>query len=177
MGKMSKQEQAERIDIMARVYAETNSAKYLTLAKSIKGIWYFYSVPMTAANVAAAMSTVEECDEGYKARFRPSNSAFYKLAYMNDTAPLQFADDETVMSIAHAIERKTGIRANKGNAVECILYERMTHKPWSYETRQAGFWITPDATDNDGDTFQIKAYGGSVTTKDLQAAIEYHRNK
>lgn len=172
--KMDKQEQNERLNIMARVYAETNSSEYLALAKSMRGAWYYYTVPMTAENVRAAMSTCEHDEkEGYKARFRPSNGAFYRLAYANNIEPIQFATDTEVEAVRDRIERQYGTRANKGIAVECILYERITGEPWSYNPTQAGFWAVPDATSIYGEKIQIKAYGGSVTAKDLETAVQY----
>ena len=161
----------EQIQVAAEIYARCNASNVLTVAKPMQGVWYFYSVPLTVENVAALMSTVETTEkDGLKFRFRPSNGAFYRVASANGVQPEYLASVEQVDSLVVEIAADSGCHVNRGHAVEKLIAE-MNGREWQLNNLQCGFWCVPDVILADGSKAQVKAYGGSVTEKDLRTAI------
>lgn len=158
------------INTMAKVYADTNSASHIVFCKPMAGTWYGFTAPMTAQNIANLISTVETSDEGYKARFRPSNGAFYRSATAANAEVFTLASVEYVDNRVSELSAQTGSRINRGNVVE----ELIAHKygdSWSYNPLQRAYYDIPDVVASDGKWIQVKAYGASITEKDLQDAI------
>ena len=170
MAKMDKK-QVEQVEIMSTVYAELNAAEYLAVAKPMRGAWSWYVVPMTAANIAALTSDVEHSDEGLKFRLRPSNSVFYRVARANGVEPAFLASDELVSDMVASLTLETGTKCNRGHAVEALVAQQVGMVGWNVNHMQAGFWITPDVISNRNEKIQVKAYGASITERDLRAAI------
>lgn len=163
----------EQIAVAAEIYARCNVSTRLVLAKPMRGFWHMIDIPLTADNVALAISTVEETEkEGLKFRFRPSNSVFYRLASINSVDVVPLASVETVDALMVSIAAETGCRVNRGHAIEKLVSEYYGAR-WELNPIQAGFWQCPDvmAQTAHESWIQVKAYGGSVTEKDLRAAI------
>ena len=160
----------QQINACAEVYARTNAAQVLTIAKAMSGQWSYYTIPLTAANVAALISDVEETSEGLKFRLRPSNSVFYRVATANGVTPKFLASDEYVTELVADLSITHGTRCNRGHAVECLIAAQVGAQ-WTLNHLQSGFWQVPDLVDNQGVRHQVKAYGGSIIERDLHAAV------
>lgn len=162
---------ANVINTMATVYAKTNSASHVFFAKPMRGTWYGFLAPMTPEIIAALVSTVETSDEGAKMRFRPSNGAFYRAAKLNDSIVFPLASVEYVDSCVVELTAETGSRVNRGNVIEQIAAETYGDT-WSYNPLQRPYYDVPDVIASDGRWIQVKAYGASVTEKDLHDALQ-----
>lgn len=170
MAKMNAK-QMEQVQAMGTVYAELNAAEFLAVAKPMRGAWSWYMVPLTAANVAALTSDVEHTEEGLKFRIRPNNSTFYRVARANSVEPMFLASDELVTDMVASLTLESGTRCNRGHAVECLIAQQVGATGWNVNHNQCGFWVVPDVVSNKGERIQCKAYGASITEKDLRAAV------
>ena len=159
------------IETMSTVYAKTNSASHIFFAKPMRGMWYGFLAPMTPETIAALVSTVETSDEGAKMRFRPSNGAFYRAAKLSDAVVFPLASVEYVDNRVIELTAETGSRVNRGNVIEKIAAETYGDT-WSYNPLQRAYYEIPDIVASDGRWIQCKAYGASVTEKDLHDALQ-----
>lgn len=162
---------ANVINTMSEVYAKTNSASHIFFAKPMRGTWYGFIAPMTPEVIAALVSTIEASDEGAKMRFRPSNGAFYRAAKLNNSMVFPLASVEYVDNRVIELTAETGSRVNRGNVIEEIAAETYGDA-WSYNPLQRAYYDTPDIIAADGRWIQCKAYGASVTEKDLHDALQ-----
>lgn len=162
----------ETMNIMSKVYADTNSASHIAFAKPMQGTWYYFIAPMTAANVRNIVSTVEASDEGAKMRFRPSNGAFYRAANAASVEVMPLASVEYVDSEVKAMTIETGSRVNRGNVIERLINNAVSSDKWVYNPLQRAYYDIPDIVADDGRWIQVKAYGASVTERDLHSAVE-----
>ena len=163
---------AQTINTIATVYAKVNAADTIAFAKPMRGVWYWFMAPMNPQNIAALISTVETSDEGLKARFRPSNGAFYRAAKLADAEVHELASVEYVDSRMASMSAETGSRVNRGNVIEELISLRVSSDEWHYNPLQRAFYDIPDVIADDGRWLQVKAYGASVTEKDLQDALQ-----
>lgn len=162
---------ADIINTMANVYAKTNSASHIFFAKPMRGTWYGFIAPMSPDVIATLVSTVEASDEGAKMRFRPSNGAFYRAAKLNDSIVFPLASVEYVDNRVIELSNETGSRVNRGNVIEEIAADTYGDE-WSYNPLQRAYYDIPDIVASDGRWIQCKAYGASVTEKDLRDALK-----
>lgn len=159
------------INAMSTAYARMNAASHIAFCKPMRGVWYGFIATMTPENIAAIVSTVETSDEGYKMRFRPSNGAFYRAASRADVKVFELASVEYVDMRVASMSAETGSRVNRGNVIEELISSRVSSDAWSYNPLQRAFYDIPDVIADDGRWLQVKAYGASVTEKDLQDAL------
>lgn len=170
MKNTNREQNTQAIAVAAEIYARCNASDALVFCKPMKGMWYMFTCAMTSENVQALLSTVEPSDEGAKFRFRPSNSQFYRAAAAAGVSVEPLASVEYVDALVVEIAAATGCRVNRGHAIEKLVQERNGFD-WTLNQIQAGFWLVPDVTLADGRKAQVKAYGGSVTERDLHAAV------
>lgn len=175
MSKLTAKQQEQR-RFAALAYARYNASDTLIIAKPLKGVWYYYDVPMKPNIIEQLISSVEDTEsDGLKFRFRPTNAVFYKVASLAGVTPKPLASVETVDALVVDIAASTGCRVNRGHAVEQLITE--AHRQvWTFNPLQSGWWKVPDLV-VDEVRYQIKAYGGSLLECDIRTAIAESDNR